>query len=155
MSSLLLGPRGGLPKTKGKLILLAEAWGLDTSGTVEQLRVRCAEAKGSRRDVLSEVPPSGVGAGAIPSNASNSSAIGSAIPSASVVEDLQAQIAALQSQLLVLDSQRIPANPTSSPTTYNLSELPPITEGGEEDAIMIQEEALGFGMGSTEGLLFR
>ena len=46
----LLGPRGGLPKTKDKLILVAEALSVPSWGTVAELTIRCREAMGRTRE---------------------------------------------------------------------------------------------------------
>jgi len=46
----LLGPKGGLPKTKDKLILLAVALDIPSTGTVAQLQARCRETLGTIRE---------------------------------------------------------------------------------------------------------
>ena len=51
---MLLGPRGGIPKDKASLIILARSLGVSETGTVMELSSRCREALGTRR---SQAPP--------------------------------------------------------------------------------------------------
>ena len=60
----LLGPQGGMPKTKDKLMLLALALGLEkTTGTVQELSLRCKEALGRTCEPRRARPPTAPGTG--------------------------------------------------------------------------------------------
>ena len=121
----LLGPRRGLPKKKEELILLAGALGLDQTGTVKELELRCREALGTTRGLRSACRQSvqeirtGVGGGAQPSTGSASSGSSSRPAESALVLDLTAQLESLRNQLRELQQappQRIVTQELGQPT---------------------------------------
>ena len=79
----LLGPKGGVPRTKDKLVLLAISFGIPAQGTVAELQTRCREALGTTRcqqragPAPSTVIQTGPGVGRMPSSASGAAGSGS------------------------------------------------------------------------------
>ena len=56
--SALLGPRGGIPKDKASLIMLAGSLGLSQEGTLAALQTRCRDALGTSRNRRSQTESS-------------------------------------------------------------------------------------------------
>ena len=124
----LLGPRGGIPKTKDKLVVLALALGLEEKGTVLELSQRCREALGrtyAQRRAPATPPKVGAGvARAIPSSSSGPS---SSPQGASILVDLQEQVRALQAQLAQVKKQTVPIPPVAvQPQVVSIVDLPVI-----------------------------
>ena len=100
----LLGPRQGMPRTKDKLILVAEALGIPSWGTVAEFSVRCKEAMGRTREQTRARPTPSRGAGAGPLTDSGSSAMssegnpGAHTKESEIIAQLQLQIAEMQRQ---------------------------------------------------------
>jgi hypothetical protein len=74
----LLGPRQGMPKTKDKLILVAQALDIPSWGTVAELSTRCREAMGRTQAQTRARPTPEAGDGITQSTGSSSSAANSA-----------------------------------------------------------------------------
>ena len=139
--SQMLGPKGGVPKTKDKLQLLATSLGITPVGTVMELQNRCREALGTTRAQQNAAPPSltqpiapptAVGAGPLQLTGSAAAASYSGVTSspqatAATMADLQAQIAALQHSateqtVLAAQSDAIVSLQRRRPTVVDLTE---------------------------------
>ena len=132
----LLGVRGGMPKTKDKLMLLALALGLESSGTVLELSQRCKEAMGrTYAERRAGVTPPGAGDGATTSSPSSSSVPDSSAQGVSLMVDLQKQVQALQSQLAQLKKESALKGQPVIPVS--LVELPATQEENDDWAMDI------------------